>query len=192
MLINTNLTMKSPFLYLLGIMLSIIAGTFFYCHFCCNVLPENKEIIGTENETIDKINFNKNSDSLPKFESEINTTKNKCDAVLGKSFTVNFTSGQTVINLSVDQHNELERIAECISELNISLSITGHTDNTGSDETNLKIGLLRANAIKTILIDKGAPKSNIITLTKGESEPVADNNTEKGKAKNRRIEFRIN
>lgn len=173
-------------------MLSVIAGTFFYCHFCCNVLPENKEIIGKEKEIIDKIDVNKNLDSLPKLESELNTIKNKCNAVLGNFFTVNFTSGQTVINLSVDQHNKLQRIAECISELGISLSITGHTDNTGSEETNRKVGLQRANAIKTILIDKGAPKNNIIILTKGESEPVADNNTEKGKAENRRIEFKTN
>jgi len=70
--------------------------------------------------------------------------------------------------------------------------ITGHTDNLGYYENNLIIGLKRANEVKDYFINNGMKSTKFETLTKGESEPIAEKFTEKGRAKNRRIEITIN
>ena len=66
--------------------------------------------------------------------------------------------------------------------------ISGHTDNVGSDEFNLKLSLARAETIKQVLIQKGMDARKIVCEGLGEMWPVADNDTENGRAKNRRIE----
>lgn len=70
--------------------------------------------------------------------------------------------------------------------------ITGHTDNLGYFDKNLIIGLNRAKKTKKHFIDNGINSNRISTLSKGESEPIAEKSTEKGRAKNRRIEIKIN
>ncbi|MCF6167271.1 OmpA family protein [Lutibacter sp.] len=70
--------------------------------------------------------------------------------------------------------------------------ITGHTDNLGYFDKNLIIGLNRAKTTKKYFIDNGIKPNIISTLSKGESEPIAEKTTEKGRAKNRRIEIKIN
>jgi len=73
-----------------------------------------------------------------------------------------------------------------------SVFITGHTDNKGYYQNNVIIGLKRANLVKDYFVLNGIERSKIIALSKGESEPIADKNTLEGKAKNRRIEIKIN
>lgn len=70
--------------------------------------------------------------------------------------------------------------------------VTGHTDNLGYFNHNLIIGLHRAKEIKKYFINNGINSNKILTLSKGESEPIAEKTTEKGRAKNRRIEIEIN
>ncbi|MBN1306742.1 MAG: OmpA family protein [Chitinispirillaceae bacterium] len=69
--------------------------------------------------------------------------------------------------------------------------IQGHTDNTGSDEYNLVLSAARAGTVRVYLLSKGVPEERIIAIGYGESAPIADNTTAKGRAKNRRVEFRI-
>lgn len=73
----------------------------------------------------------------------------------------------------------------------VAIRITGHTDNVGTDEANQKLSEGRANAVKKDLIKRGIDPDRIETEGKGESEPVADNDTEEGRALNRRVEFVI-
>ncbi|MBP6828914.1 MAG: OmpA family protein [Saprospiraceae bacterium] len=69
--------------------------------------------------------------------------------------------------------------------------ISGHTDNIGTDEFNLKLSLARAHTIEQVLIQKGVNAEQITCEGLGESRPVATNDTESGRAANRRIELVI-
>jgi outer membrane protein OmpA-like peptidoglycan-associated protein len=69
--------------------------------------------------------------------------------------------------------------------------VEGHTDSVGSDETNLTLSQGRAESVMKYLTDKGVDASRLEAKGFGESKPLADNKTEEGRAKNRRVEFVI-
>jgi OOP family OmpA-OmpF porin len=73
----------------------------------------------------------------------------------------------------------------------VKIDIQGHTDNKGSDKYNMKLSLRRANAVKTYFIKKGIKKTRMTTTGYGPSRPVASNDTEAGRAENRRIELEV-
>lgn len=72
------------------------------------------------------------------------------------------------------------------------LEINGHTDNVGDDAANLDLSQRRANAVKKYLADKGIDAARMTATGYGETVPVADNATVAGRAKNRRVEFKVN
>ena len=67
----------------------------------------------------------------------------------------------------------------------------GHTDDIGTDTYNQKLSVQRADAVKTYLVSKGIEKNRVYTEGKGEKQPVADNKTSEGRAKNRRVEIEV-
>lgn len=67
----------------------------------------------------------------------------------------------------------------------------GHTDSVGGDGYNQKLSTARANAVKDYLTSKGIEKNRVYTEGKGEAQPVADNKTKEGRAKNRRVEIEV-
>jgi len=69
--------------------------------------------------------------------------------------------------------------------------ITGHTDNVGKDDYNNALSLRRAEAVRDYLLGLGVDASKLEIVGKGESEPLADNSSEEGRAKNRRVEVDI-
>ena len=71
------------------------------------------------------------------------------------------------------------------------ISITGHADASGSKIHNFELGNKRAQSVRDLLVNNGIPSDKIILISRGEEEPVADNNTVEGKAKNRRSEITI-
>ncbi|MCC6898081.1 MAG: OmpA family protein [Polyangiaceae bacterium] len=73
----------------------------------------------------------------------------------------------------------------------VRLEISGHTDNVGKDDKNIKLSQDRADAVKKYFTDKGIDASRIQTRGAGPHEPIADNKTAAGKQKNRRTEFKL-
>ena len=73
----------------------------------------------------------------------------------------------------------------------IRIRIIGHTDAVGSDKDNQRLSEGRANSVRQNMIDRGIDPSRIEAIGKGKSEPIAPNDTEEGRAKNRRVEFII-
>ena len=67
----------------------------------------------------------------------------------------------------------------------------GHTDAVGSDASNQKLSVRRSEAVKAYLVSKGIEKNRVYTEGKGEKQPVADNKTAEGRAKNRRVEIEV-
>jgi OOP family OmpA-OmpF porin len=70
--------------------------------------------------------------------------------------------------------------------------VIGHTDSVGSDEYNQELSQKRASSVAEYLLSQGVTPSKVTSEGKGESEPVADNETEEGRAQNRRVELHIN
>ncbi len=69
--------------------------------------------------------------------------------------------------------------------------IVGHTDDSGPRESNVALSAARAEAVKAYLAAKGIPAGDIVTSGAGPDRPIAPNNTAEGRARNRRIEFRV-
>ena len=73
----------------------------------------------------------------------------------------------------------------------LAIEVYGHADDKGTEEYNMKLSEKRANAARKYLIDKGIAPERIVTVKWfGKSKPIAPNNTEEGRAKNRRVEFK--
>ncbi len=72
---------------------------------------------------------------------------------------------------------------------NSNIILTGHTDNAGNEEINVPLGIKRAENVKEQLVKKGIKAAQIKTDSRGSSQPVAENTTEVGRYKNRRVEI---
>jgi len=69
------------------------------------------------------------------------------------------------------------------------ITIVGHTDSTGSDAFNNKLSIERADSVRDYIVTRGVAAGRVSTAGRGDREPIADNNTDAGRAKNRRVEI---
>ncbi len=87
---------------------------------------------------------------------------------------------------------KLDDLVSKIKGINLEVIIAvGHTDSIGSDAYNQRLSVRRAEAVKAYLVSKGIERNRIYTEGKGEKQPVADNRTAEGRAKNRRVEVEV-
>jgi OOP family OmpA-OmpF porin len=87
---------------------------------------------------------------------------------------------------------KLDDLTSKIGDINLEVIIAvGHTDSVGNDTYNQKLSVRRAEAVKAYLVSKGIEKNRVYTEGKGEKQPVADNKTSEGRAKNRRVEIEV-
>ncbi len=92
--------------------------------------------------------------------------------------------------LKKESYYELNNISDfLIKNENIIVEISGHTDNIGSNEDNLKLSKNRAKSVAEYLVSKGIQNNRISYVGRGEIRPIADNNTDEGREKNRRVEL---
>jgi outer membrane protein OmpA-like peptidoglycan-associated protein len=100
---------------------------------------------------------------------------------------INFSSGSAALQNS--SNKDLEKIYNLLVQAeNSKLTIVGHTDNVGNSDANLALSKNRAQAVVDYLKQKGIPENRFQLIDgKGQNEPVADNGSESGKSKNRRV-----
>jgi len=95
-------------------------------------------------------------------------------------------------NLLNESHSELDRVVYLLKNFPIELvEISGHTDSVGKDEYNLELSDKRANSVVQYLTKKGVPNEKLQSKGYGKEQPVASNETDEGRAKNRRVELNI-
>nr|WP_315201653.1 OmpA family protein [uncultured Albidiferax sp.] len=87
---------------------------------------------------------------------------------------------------------KLDDLVSKVKGINLEVIIAvGHTDSVGSDAYNQKLSVRRSEAVKAYLVSSGIEKNRVYTEGKGEKQPVADNKTAEGRAKNRRVEIEV-
>ena len=94
--------------------------------------------------------------------------------------------------LKAEGKAKLDDLASKVKAINLEVIIAvGHTDSIGTDAYNQKLSVRRAEAVKAYLVSRGIEKNRVYTEGKGEKQPVADNKTKEGRAKNRRVEIEV-
>jgi outer membrane protein OmpA-like peptidoglycan-associated protein len=89
-------------------------------------------------------------------------------------------------------YSEINRVAGVLNQYpNTLIRVEGHTDSKGSSEHNMNLSIKRANTVKTLLLQRGVADSRIEVVGFGSTMPVATNDTEVGRQKNRRVEIKI-
>ena len=148
------------------------------------------------NTNFSRIVFENTRDSNRPFFSNIKITTAAPDVrskllTEGKiiSYGINFDSGKDVIK--PESYGAVKAIADVLKENpDVRITVVGHTDSDGNADANLDLSARRAAAVKNSLVSQfGIDASRIETAGKGQTEPLAPNNTVEGKAKNRRVEF---
>lgn len=113
-------------------------------------------------------------------------------AIKENPLVLHFKTGQVRINLTSEQREKIATISKCVDKLGARVQVIGHTDNTGNAGHNIILGKNRAAFAKKYLTSNGILSNHIDISSKGQTEPIADNATLEGKAKNRRTVVTIN
>jgi outer membrane protein OmpA-like peptidoglycan-associated protein len=113
-----------------------------------------------------------------------------CPAIDYQAHEVLFQSGKSTL-LPVGK-KELDNLVNFLNKNpNVKITLEGHTDNTGTDKINDPLSVKRAESAEAYLVSKGIDADRINTVGQGSKQPIADNKTKEGKAKNRRIELKV-
>jgi len=143
----------------------------------------------------DKVNplFHINYEQFDTLDTQSNLTFNGKkikvnQAIILENIYFNFNSSE----LLSTSYAEINSLIKLLNENNyINLKISGHTDNVGTNDFNLKLSEQRAKAVCYYIIKNGVSPERLSWQGFGSQIPIADNNTEEGKQKNRRVEFQI-
>lgn len=103
--------------------------------------------------------------------------------------SIDFDTGSAV--LTAESQRIMDQLAHILGRCNgDAIEIGGHTDAQGSEDLNQRLSQGRADAVRTALINRGVPLDTLVARGYGEAVPIADNKTDAGRARNRRIEFK--
>lgn len=113
-------------------------------------------------------------------------SKQELEVIKQVSESIYFNTGKSVIKS--ESFEELDKLAEIlVAHPEVATIIEGHTDNTGNAELNLKLSKERAAAVRVYLVSKGVQAERLQSEGYGSTKPVASNETEEGRAQNRRV-----
>jgi OOP family OmpA-OmpF porin len=132
-------------------------------------------------------------DACPNTSAGTKVDARGCPVIFGtdNSFTltgVTFETSSAVIRPS--SFAKLDEVAEALNgNPEVRVEISGHTDNVGSEESNQRLSLARAQAVRQYFIDKGVAADRLEARGFGESRPITTNETPEGRAENRRVEM---
>ncbi|KQN07253.1 MULTISPECIES: OmpA family protein [unclassified Sphingomonas] len=122
--------------------------------------------------------------------TDIDVTRRGDDLFLNMPSSITFATDSAAV--SSQFRPTLDRVADVLREYNQTyIDVYGHTDSTGSDAYNQTLSERRAAAVADALAGRGVQAARIGTRGFGESQPVASNETEEGRAENRRVEIKI-
>lgn len=108
----------------------------------------------------------------------------------GKFITYGITFDVGKATIKPESYGELNRIVMLMKEKSdLRFSVEGHTDSTGGADLNQKLSDERSKAVMDKLVEMGIARDRLQAVGKGQNSPVADNSTDEGRAKNRRVEF---
>lgn len=119
--------------------------------------------------------------------AKMDVTDEDYNVIKEASEHLQFESGSSV--LKPVSFSYLHRVVDILLKKNLSIRLSGYTDNVGSDATNLKLSKNRVNTVKDYLSKQGIGPEHITAVGYGEADPIATNKTAAGRAKNRRVEF---
>lgn len=142
---------------------------------------------------IDAVSFTliKDAPSSPNEESEV---QQETDSIIeGRTFILKNILFETDKDVLLPQSiEELKKLKQILLDLpTLEIEIIGHTDNRATFKHNADLSERRAKAVVNFLVSEGIEKARLSYSGKGEAEPVATNETEEGRALNRRVEFRV-
>jgi outer membrane protein OmpA-like peptidoglycan-associated protein len=123
----------------------------------------------------------------PEKKEVVETVQTLADRII-----IRFPTGSTIGKYDDAVNTYFDQLAEHVKQSGETITLTGHTDNVGDPDRNMTLGQARADAVKALLLRKGVKPEQITTATKGQTQPVTTNDTEEGRAENRRVEVRLN
>lgn len=105
---------------------------------------------------------------------------------------LHFETGSAYVNLTQNERQLISKLNQFIDQNNqATIEITGHTDNSGSSEENERLGKERAEFLKSYLVRNGFQANRINTISRGQSDPIASNDSDAGRSENRRAVMTI-
>ena len=178
-----HLAMSKKFLYIASILLTIIVGSVLFWYYCCDCGGKNCE---KETAPSDVSIVPGEQIAEPIAPEPIDWQAIK-DQLNDNPPTPLFEPYQTERTLGQEDISKIAQIIDYLeSNPDGSLMVIGHTDISGPRSLNMKLSQQRADFVKSYLVRNGVDANKVTALFKGPDEPVADNRTPEGRAKNRR------
>ncbi len=145
----------------------------------------NKPAVTPVNNNTNADNSGLNATKVPTPAVDLATLQQYFDKI-NSGIHFNFNESQPIVDNGAEI--ALRALAAAMSaDKNIKVICIGHTDSVGTESFNDHLGLRRAKAVKTMLVSYGAPAKNVSTESRGKNEPIAPNDTEENRARNRRV-----
>ena len=149
--------------------------------------PQKKK--DSADEIQSKISAGKNSSSNSKSEKKV-IVENTAAGIRLTMQNLNFKPDSA--ELLPGENERLDQIAQVLKEVPEQMFLVeGHTASVGYEKGEMKLSVERANSVANALIQRGIPREKFICKGSGGTKPIADNSTQEGKAKNRRVEITI-